>query len=138
MKILRMILPIVATILAACSTETECLIADSIHPVKMINVDGSEYSIYLKVSGFHDKVSFYELYKGKPIFDACGKPSSLAISEEPIDSSLGTVSKLVVDTRGLRIVYTENGSQEVDLKNVPVEIKSLSSPGPGFRHSLPE
>jgi hypothetical protein len=131
MKILRIILPIIATVLVACSNDTNCLIADSIHPIKMINVDGSEYSIYLKISGFHDKVSFYELYKGKPIFDECGWPNTLAIAEEPVDPSLGAVSKLVIDARRLHIVYTENKFQKVDLKNVPVEIKSLTNKSSG-------
>ena len=124
MKIKQMIfLVFIVTNLVACSPETECFIADSIKLVRTIKIEGSNYFIYLRISGFHDKVAFYELYADKPTFDECGKSNTLAISEEPIDSSAGVVSKLVVDEQRLSIVYSKDSSQEVDLKDVPIEVK---------------
>lgn len=135
MKIQRVIfLVFVVVNLVACSPERECFIVDSVKLVKMIEIEGSDYFLYLRISGSHDKVAFYELYKGKPTFGECRRSDILAISEESVDSSekpdgvvSRIVSKLVIDDDlKLSIVYIKGNVQEIDLKDVPVEIKSLT------------
>jgi len=128
MKIKRMIfLVFIVTNLVACSSEIDCFTADSVELVKTIETEGSDYSIYLRVSGFHEKAALYELYKGKPTFDVCGRSNILAISEDAVDPSEGVVSRLVIDGNlALRAVHIEGNVQEIDLKYVPVEVKLLT------------
>lgn len=57
----------------------------------MVKIEDSNYFIYLRISGSHDKVAFYELYASKPTFDKHKQSNILAISEEPIDSLDGPV-----------------------------------------------
>ncbi len=135
----------IITTLVACSPGRECFIVDSVKLVKTIEIKGSDYFIYLRISGSHDKAEFYELYKGKPTFGECKRPDILVISEEgvdrsaePVDSSdepvdrldgvvSRIVSKLVIDDDlKLSIVYVKGNVQEIDLKDIPVEIKSLT------------
>lgn len=128
MKIKQMIfLVFIVTNLVACSSEIDCFTADSVELIKTIETEGSDYSIYLRISGFHEKVAFYELYEGKPTFDVCGRSNILAIYEDVVDPSEGVVSRLVIDGNlTLRAVHIEGNVQEIDLKNVPVEVKSLT------------
>jgi len=139
MKMKRMsFLVFIITNLLACSPEIDCFIADSVKLVKAIKIEGSDYFIYLRISGSHDKVAFYELYENKPTFDVCGRSNILTIVEEPIDPVAGpvdpfagvvsrVVSRLVVDDDlKLRVVYTEGNIQKIDLKDVPIEVKSLT------------
>jgi len=139
MKMKRIIfLVFIVTNLVACSSEIGCFVVDSVKLVKTIETEGSDYFIYLRISGSHDKVAFYELYKGRPTFDGCKQPKNiLAISEEPIDPIVGpvdpfsgitsrVVSKLVIDEDlKLSIVYIKGDDQKINLIDVPVEIKSL-------------
>lgn len=122
----RMIfLVLVVTNLVACSTETDCFIADSVKLVKAIKIDSSDYFIYLRVSGFHEKETFYELYESKPTFGECKQSNILSVSDVHVDFSQGNVSKLVVDDRKLGVVYANDSVQYIDLKDVPIEVKSL-------------
>jgi len=128
MKMKRMIFFIfIVTTLVSCSPEIDCFTADSVKLVKTMEIKGSDYFIYLRVSGFHDKAAFYELYKDKPTFDVCGKANILAISEDAIDPSAGVVSRLVIDSNlALRAIHIEGNVQEVDLIDVPVEVETLT------------
>lgn len=150
MKIKRIIfLVFIVTNLVACSSEIDCFTADSVDLVKTIETEGSDYSIYLRISGFHEKAASYELYKGKPTFGECRRPDILVISEEgvdrseePVDSSddlvdrldgvvSRIVSKLMIDDDlKLSIIYIKGNVQEIDLKDIPVEIKSLTHMSP--------
>ncbi len=107
----------------ACSSENECFVADAVTQVKKINIKGGEYFIYLRIAGFNKKESFYELYGSEPKFDLCGKSDTLAISDTHIDSTEGIVEQLVVDDLKLTVVYTKNGTQDTDYKNIPIKIK---------------
>ena len=113
--------------LIACSSDNECFVADSVVQVKAIRVDEVDYFIYLRTSGFHEKEAFYELYKSEPIFNSWGKSNSSAISDIHIDSTEGVVSRLVIDNQKLIIVYSKNSSQEVNFKDVQIEVKSLTN-----------
>ena len=119
----------IVTNLVACSSEIDCFTADSVELVKTIETEDSNYFIYLRISGFHEKAAFYELYKSKPTFDACGKSNILAISEDAVDPSEGVVSRLVIDGNlALRAVHIEGNVQEIDLIDVPIEVESLTNP----------
>ncbi len=132
----------VVTNLIACSSEPGCFIVDSVKLVKTIKIDSRDYFIYLRISGFQDKVAFYELYKGKPTFGECKQSNIEPISYDSVDWSDPTdstvdpfsgvvsriVSKLVIDDDlKLSIVYIKGNVQEIDLKDVPVEVKALTN-----------
>jgi len=129
MKMKRLIfLVFIVTNLVACSSEIDCFTADSVKLVKMIETEDSDYFIYLRISGFHEKAAFYELYKDKPTFDVCGRSNILVISEDAVDPSAGVVSKLVIDGNlALRAVHTEGNNQKIDLIDVPIEAESLTN-----------
>lgn len=110
--------------LFGCSPDNECFVADSVVPVKTIAVAGADYFIYLRISGLQEKEVFYELYKNKPMFNGCGKSSSLPISEAHIDLTEGAVSTLIIDNQALAVVYSKGKTQKIDFKDVQVEIKN--------------
>lgn len=116
----------IAILFIACSPDTDCLIADSVVQVREIRTNEVDYFIYLRISGFHEKEVFYELYNSEPIFNICGKPNIPAIADIHIDSTEGIVSKLVIDNQTLTVHYSKDSSQEVDLKDVQIEVKALT------------
>ncbi len=117
------ILLFIAFNLAACFPDIDCFVADSVAQVKSFNANGMDYFVYLRISGLHEKEAFYELYTKKPVFDACGKTATLAISDVHIDSVAGVVSKLVIDNKKLIIIYTKGDAQETNYKEVQIELK---------------
>lgn len=108
--------------LAACSPAADCLVADSVSLVKKIWMDEGDQYIYLRISGLHEKESFYELYDKQPAFDACGKSTFPSKADVHIDSTRGEISKLVIDKERLSIVYHKGGAQKVGYKDVPIEV----------------
>jgi len=128
MKIKRMIfLVFIIMNLVACSSEPECFFGDSVKLVKAINIGSSDYFIYLRISGFHEKETFYELYENKPTFGECRQSNILSISDVHVNLSQGVASKLVVDNRKLSVVYIEGSVQKINLKDIPIEVKSLTN-----------
>lgn len=113
----------IASSLAACSSGADCFIADSVTKIRSFNANEVDYFIYLRISGLHEKEAFYELYTKEPAFDACGKATTLAISDVHIDSAIGIVSKLVIDNKKLIIVYKKGDTQEANYKEVQIELK---------------
>lgn len=83
-----------------------------------------EHGVYLRISGLHEKESFYELYERQPTFDACGKSTLPSKTGVHVDSTRGAISKLVVDKERLSIVYRKGKTQKVDYKNVPIEVSA--------------
>jgi hypothetical protein len=70
------------------------------------------YLVY-RVTGFQDKVEFFEVYKGKPEFNSCGMPQSTALATEFYERKMGLLRK--VEWRGdqLRVVYTHDASLSI-------------------------
>ena len=108
----------------ACSSGSECVVADSVLLVREISLNGADHFVYLRISGFHEKETYYELYDSIPEFDVCGKANRQAISEVHIDSMEGVASKLIVKNDKLIVGYSEKQSQRVDFKNMPVQVSN--------------
>ena len=123
MKIKFVVLAL-ASSLIACSPATDCFVADSVSLVKKIKMGEVDQYIYLRVSGLHEKESFYELYDKQPVFDACGKSTLPSKADVHIDSKSGAISKLVVNKEHLSIVYHKGQTQKVDYKDVPIEVSA--------------
>lgn len=123
-KIKRIIFLIfIVNILIACSQDPDCFIADSIKLVTSIKIGSRDYLIYLRISGFHEKEIFYELYENKPTFDECKQSDVLSISDVHVDLSRGVVSRLIVDDKVLHLVYSNDKAQKFDLEGIPIEVK---------------
>lgn len=112
-----------AALIVACGTKNDCFTSDNVKQLKMINHNNRSYSIYLRISGFQEKESFYELYEGVPSFDDCGKPSIQAKSTVHIDSIQGSVSRLILDGEKLYIVFKKDSSDNANFEDVKIEIK---------------
>ena len=78
--------------------------------------------IYLRITGLHEKQSFYVLYDKRPAFDACGEATLPSKAEVHIDSTRGEISKLVIDKERLSIVYHKGKTQKAGYKDVPIEV----------------
>ena len=117
------VLVMISVVLGACSSPGKCFTSDVVDELQRVNIENKEYHLYLRTTGFNEKEHFYELYGEKPIFDDCGLTESLLISEIHVDSSVGTVSKLVVSDNKLKLEYSKDGLASLDLREVGIEIK---------------
>lgn len=118
--------------LAACDPNINCLTADSVEKIKDIKVENKNFFVYLKVTGSHDKIAFFEIYDSKPSFDICGISDTAPISNVMIDPDLNldkeNVSKVFFYPKDneLKIIYSEDQVQESfleHLKKISIEIK---------------
>jgi hypothetical protein len=57
------------------------------------------------------------------VFDDCGKPNISIVSAVHVDSTQGSVSKLVIDDKNLKIVYKKNQIEDIGYDRIPIEIK---------------
>ena len=111
--------------IASCTSENNCLIADQAEQIRVIQIEKNEYFVYLKISGWHDKVTFYELYGREPVFDQCGVSETHPISVMDVDPDQDNVSNLIINnsSKEMTIIYSKDDSQqEQQLKNVAIEI----------------
>ena len=118
--------------LTACNSDIDCLTANSVEKIKVVKVENKNYFVYLKVTGFHDKVAFFELYDSEPLFDICGISDTSPISSEMIDPDINldkeNVSKVLFYPKNseLKVIYSEEQVQESfldHLKKIRIEIK---------------
>jgi hypothetical protein len=110
-------------LLLSCTTNNDCLPADSIKQIKSFDVNRHAYFVYVRISGFQEKEIFFELYDNVPVFDDCGKPNISIVSAVHVDSTQGSVSKLVIDDKNLKIVYKKNQIEDIGYDRIPIEIK---------------
>lgn len=110
-------------LLLSCTANNDCLTADSVKQIKSFDVNSHAYFIYVRISGFHKKEVSFELYDNVPVFDECGKPNISIVSAAHVDSTQGSVSKLVIDDKNLQIVYKKNQIEEISFNDIPLEIK---------------
>ena len=113
--------------IAACTPENDCFIADQAEQIRVIQIEHKDYYVYLKISGWHDKVTFYELYDREPSFDQCGFSETHPISVMDLDPDQDNVSGLIINSsnKEMTIIYSEVDSQEQyqqQLKSVLIEI----------------
>lgn len=110
--------------ITACSSEADCFVADNVTKIKTVKVGETEYSIYLRVSGFQEKEAFYELYDKSPVFDVCGKASLASIANVHVDDTKGTAIALVLVNQELTLEYDSDGRAQSELTKIPVTVKA--------------
>ena len=105
-------------------TETS-FIADHIELISKNSFGSTTIEIYLRTTGWADKVDFIEAYRGPVIFDQYGKSENQPIVFEVVDYKLdenlrylNTVEKIVFDeTTGIiKILFNDGSAQSVKVE----------------------
>ena len=97
---------IAAILLSACSDNTpDCFISDQVTLLDERKIKGEQYFLVLKITSWHDKVEFLELYDKKPEFDVCGKSKTERIDMRGLELENQFVSKVRVKDKKLQIIY---------------------------------
>lgn len=112
-----------SALVSACSSNSDCFIADSVRIVSKAKKDGSGYFLVARTSGFSDKVTFFELYDTKPEFDSCGKTGSKMLDMKVIDDQSGFIKKVKVKNGKLEIEYTNDEEKSVPPEKIVLEIQ---------------
>lgn len=110
-------------LLLSCTANTDCFTADSVKQIKSFDVNSHAYFVYVRVTGFQEKETYFELYDNVPVFDDCGKPNISIVSAVHVDSMQGSVSKLVIDDKNLKVIYKKNQMGDNSYDSIPIEIK---------------
>ncbi len=108
--------------MSGCSTEQDCFVADSIKELKVSQLNGEAYFLFLRTSGFGEKEHFFELFKFKAKFDDCGQTSSKPIFEVHVDDTEGFPVKLVISDDKMKVVYSATADNSLNLETIKVEI----------------
>ncbi len=96
--------------LALISCDTKCGVADS---VSILDQRNGLFLVY-RVTGTHDKLEIFELYRGRPEFDSCGASVSQPISSEPYSKADGLLKQVKLSDDRLTLVYTTHLSESVE------------------------
>ena len=105
-----------ALAITGCAKEPECLIADSLVKIESEVLDKHQLQLFLRTSGFQDKVQFYEIYKTTPHFDSCGQSDTEIISQVFIDLELGNPNILAINNKKLSLVYTDDPNSATQIR----------------------
>ncbi len=119
----RIAIFLIVLLIAACSNEQDCFVADRNEAVTTTSIGDKEYSIYLRTSGFQEKEFFYVLYPGVPEFDACGKSSVEELIITHINLDEGNPTKLVVSESEMIVEYIQDSSTATKLDSIAVETR---------------
>lgn len=109
---------------AACLNEKRCIASDSVKHLKTFEIKDENYNLYLRISGFQEKESFYEIYEGTPVFDDCAQPDIPPRAMAHIDSTKGPVSKLVISGEKLFIAYGSEDLRNINYETIPIEVSN--------------
>jgi len=96
-----------------------CLVADRVWVVDELREDGQTLYLAYRISGWHEKVEYYELYATLPSFDVCGDTKEEQLDMDNIDDTEGKMVKdvLVRNTKHgqkLEIRYTRQADEGVE------------------------
>lgn len=113
----------IAPLLLAVSAATgcaqpdeECLVADTLEVADQETVDGTEYVLIRRTSGWSDKAEILEIYAGSPQFDACGQPKQPPLADHPVDPGLGSPVIASFQHGELKVEYAERQDSRQGIK----------------------
>ena len=112
-------------LLYGCSQESDCFVADEVKNISVNQLDGSDYWLFLRTSGFGEKERFYELYEGTPKFNDCGVSQSKPIFEVHVDETEGVPVKLKISKDSMVLFYSGEGEKLESLDYISVEVNGL-------------
>jgi hypothetical protein len=98
----------IGLLVAAC--DLDCFM-DASGPVQIIDTKASHYLVY-RVTGFQEKVEYFEVYGEKPKFRCGGKTNIEPIDVEDIEPG-GLVKRVELRGNQVKIVYTKKRSEAV-------------------------
>lgn len=116
-------LVIISLVISSCSNEPDCFIADSIKNLEITSLNKDGYTLFLRTTGLNDKENFYELFKGNPKFDVCGKTASKMVFQVHIDDTEGIPVKLIISNDNMNLIYSPADKYKIDLKSIKVEVQ---------------
>jgi hypothetical protein len=70
-------------------------------------------TLVYRVSGFQEKLEFFELYSGNASFDHCGRTSATLLDKVEYDRSEGKLKAIVLHGKRLSVVHTNKGSEAI-------------------------
>ncbi|MCF6258226.1 MAG: hypothetical protein L3J98_11850 [Gammaproteobacteria bacterium] len=108
---------------SACTKKPDCFTADSIKEMKIMSLNKKGYFLFLRTSGFQEKIHFYELFKDSPEFDVCGKTLSQPVFQISLDDSEGFPIKLEISEDGMKTIYSSTQKNDFNLESIDVEIQ---------------
>ena len=112
---------IAAILLSACSDTTpDCFISDQVTLLDERKIKGDQYFLVLRITGWHDKVEFLELYDKKPEFDDCNQSKTEPIDAHDLALENQFVSKVRVKDKKLQITY-KPGKRYNHTKNLKLQ-----------------
>jgi hypothetical protein len=104
-----------------CSTLTPaCGTADSVAIIDQATVAGRPLWLVHRITGFHDKVEFVEIFAVAPVFDSCGHSPLVPVSVEPYDPSQGGVRSLSIREGKATLVYIRNPAEATELSKLRI------------------
>ena len=103
-----------------------CVDMGKVKFIDTATVDGREYTLLMRQTGFQDKVQFLLLYPNDIVFDSCGNPVGDEIADETIDygPEKGPIiqwpEKIEIKNKQIIIYYTKDVKKRKPLVDVPV------------------
>jgi len=106
----------------ACTKEPDCMVSDQVEFLKEFSVANTPYFLYVRRSGFSDKMSYLEFYAVKPDFDQCGEPSQPQLSQVPVSDLGNNPIRIVIHDLLIDVEYGEEPYSSPDLSLLPIKV----------------
>ncbi len=114
-------------LLPACTgsrdDELACTISDQVRFLREFESSGDHYYLYERISGWHDKNHYMELYDQKPEFDQCGEPNVALLSQLPVSDLGNNPVKIVIKDLLIDIEYGDYPYSNPDLSTIPIDVQ---------------
>jgi hypothetical protein len=117
-----------ATAFRCTTSPPDCGIADSVAVIDQAMVAGRRLWLVHRITGFHDKVEFVEIYSAAPVFDSCGHSPLAPLSVDTYDSSQGNVRSLAIRDGKAVLVYTRSSAESTELSKLRNQVLPFAAP----------
>lgn len=105
---------------AVCRRSPDCFVAEHVAIIDHATVEGRPLWLVHRITGWHDKVEFVEIYAGAPAFDSCGRASLQPLSVDALDEAQGKVRTLAIRDDKVVLEYTRNAAEATDLSRLKI------------------
>lgn len=113
-KIWFFLLALAPLLLNACTKENDCFVEDTNHEIRVVAIGQNTYYLYLKISGWHDKMSFLVLYDKQPLFDNCGRAKQEIIGATVIEpNNQSSVEIELMDHKIMEIQFEDTANSNL-------------------------
>lgn len=113
-----------AILLSACDAGPNCFIIDRVTVLRDgIELGGKTHTLVHRLSGFEEKVDYYELFEGKPDFDICGHTQARPIASDVYEPEHGFIKELTLSGSRLEIHYMKDGLDAPPRDKPPLRVE---------------